>query len=216
MFKKRELSKENLKIGEVKMGEEKGEDLKMDNYEKNTLEPVKEQKPNVIVKGSKLLGDINVTYDLELGGEVEGNITSEERSNIVIKGNCKGSITTKGGNVIIEGKMSKGDIIAGGDIKISGKFNGGRVEAKGKIYLDGEFSGKLESNAIEIGPDAHGKGEIFYKEFISIAKGAKIEGNINQLPSDQKDIKKIPQKINDKNDKKVVSLDPVQRLIKAN
>jgi len=164
MFKKRETNIKNFEIKKEKM-----ETPEIKNYEQNIAEPIKKEK-TVIVKGSKLKGDINITYDLELSGEVEGNITSEEKSNIIIKGNCKGNIKTKSGNVNIEGQMSSGDVFAGGDIIITGKFNGGKLEAKGKIYVDGEFSGKLESNEIEIGPDARGKGEIFYKEYISIAK----------------------------------------------
>ena len=205
MFKKQEVNKEN-----VIMKEEKPEDITMENYEENTEDPV-EKKTNVIVKGSKLIGDIKVAYDLELNGEVEGNITSEEKSNIIIKGNCKGSIKTKGGNVDIEGRMSGGDIFAGGDIKITGEFSGGEARAKGKIYIDSEFDGKLESNEIEIGPGACVKGEVFYREFISIAKGAKIDVNIKQIPADQKDIKKIPQRVDDK---KVVSLNPTQKILK--
>jgi len=209
MFKKREMNIKNFE-----MEEERKENVEMENHEQNIIEPVKKQK-TVIVKGSKLTGDINIAYDLELSGEVEGNITSEEKSNIVIKGNCKGNIKTKNGNVNIEGQMSSGDVFAGGDIKITGKFNGGKLEAKGKIYVDGEFSGKLESNEIEIGPDARGKGEIFYKEYISIARGAKIEANISHIPEGQKNTMKPPQKMNDKNDRKVVHLDPVQQLIHA-
>ena len=210
MFKKRETNIENFE-----MEEEKKETPEMKNYEQNIVEPVKKEK-TVIVRGSKLKGDINITYDLELSGEVEGNITSEEKSNIVIKGNCKGNIKTKNGNVNIEGQMSSGNVFAGGDIKITGKFNGGKLESKGKIYVDGEFSGKLESNEIEIGPDARGKGEIFYKEYISIAKGAKIEANISHIPGDQKNNTiKLPQKMNDKNERKIMNLDPVQQLIHA-
>ena len=210
MFKKRETNIENFE-----MKEEKKETPEMKNYGQNIAEPVKKEK-TVIVRGSRLKGDINISYDLELSGEVEGNITSEEKSNIVIKGNCKGNIKTKSGNVNIEGQMSSGDVFAGGDIKITGKFNGGKLEAKGKIFVDGEFSGKLESNEIEIGPDARGKGEIFYKEYISIAKGAKIEANISHTPGGQQNnTMKLPQKMNDKNDKKIMSLDPVQQLIHA-
>jgi len=207
MFNKRKMDIDNLKTGEIDM-----EDFKIENYEKNNGDSVKQQKTNVLVKGSKLIGDININYDLELDGEVEGNITSEVKSNIVIKGNCKGSIKTKGGNVNIEGHMSSGDVIAGGDIRITGKFTGGKVEAKGKLYVDGEFSGKLESNEIEIGPNATGKGEIFYKDLISIVKGAKIEANITRIPGDQKDTKKSPQKIDDK---KQVSPATVQQLLQA-
>jgi cytoskeletal protein CcmA (bactofilin family) len=183
MFKKRDLN---------------GDDVQFNNHTENVQEKPKSdesknprrQEANTILKGSKLVGDINIAYDLELSGEVEGNVTSEKDSNIVIKGVCKGNITTKGGNVEIEGELKDGDIIAGGDVKISGKFNGGMVKAKNKILALGEFTGKIEGNEIEVGPKARGKGELLYKEHISISRGAQVEVKINQLKEDRKDIKK--------------------------
>jgi len=148
---------------------------------------------NKILKGSKLLGDINITCDLELSGDVEGNITSTQGSYILIKGICKGNIDTKEGSVDIEGELSSGNIMAGKDVKITGKFNGGEVQAGGKIFIDGEFNGKLEGNEIEIGPNSVGKGEIFYKEFISISKGAKIEVKISQSREALREVK-VPTK----------------------
>ena len=147
---------------------------------------------NKILKGSKLTGDINVTCDLELSGEVEGNITSLQESNILIKGICKGNIETKGGSVNIEGELHGGNITAGKDVKISGKFNGGEVKAAGKIFVDGEFNGKLEGNDIEIGANSRGKGEIFYKEYISISRGAKVEVQISQIKEALKEVKTPP------------------------
>ncbi|KPJ98170.1 MAG: hypothetical protein AMK71_11835 [Nitrospira bacterium SG8_35_4] len=163
-------------------------------------ETLGQKQKNTLVKGSKLTGDIIITYDLELYGDVEGNITSEQKSNIVIKGNCKGNIMTKEGNVDIDGQKSKGDIIAGGDIRITGKFSGGKAEAQGKIYVDGEFSGTMQGKEIEIGPGARGKGELFYKETISIARGAKVDVTINQITEGQKESGKTT-------DAKIVSLE---------
>jgi cytoskeletal protein CcmA (bactofilin family) len=136
---------------------------------------------NTILKGNKLIGDINVSSDLELSGEIEGNITSEQNSNIVIKGNCRGSITTREGSVTIEGELNSGNITAGSNITISGKFEGGEAKAQKRVMVNGEFKGRLEADEIEIGPEARGSGEIFYKEHISIAKGAQIEGKIGKL-----------------------------------
>ena len=185
-----------------KIRETKKEEINMNNHENVFAEEAskKTQKINTILKGSKLTGDININYDLELSGEVEGNISSEENSNIVIKGVCKGNITTKEGNVEIEGELLKGDISAGGDVKITGKFNGGMVKAKGRITAHGEFTGKFESNEIEIGPNARGKGELLYKEYISIAKGAQIEAKISQIHEEQEEVKKS-------SDAKVISLE---------
>jgi cytoskeletal protein CcmA (bactofilin family) len=147
---------------------------------------------NKILKGSRLLGDITVTCDLELSGDVEGNITSMQNSNILIKGVCKGNIETKEGSVEIDGELRGGNITAGKDVKISGKFNGGEVKAEGKIFIDGEFNGKLEGNEIEIGANSTGKGEIFYKEYISISRGAKVDVQISQTKEALKDVKAPP------------------------
>jgi cytoskeletal protein CcmA (bactofilin family) len=113
---------------------------------------------NTILKGSKLIGNINVTCDLELSGDIEGNIISEQDSQIVIKGTCKGNIETKKGDVIIDGELLQGNIQAGSNVTISGKFNGG-------------------------------KGEILYKEYISIAKGANIEVEIHKAAGELKLVK---------------------------
>ena len=147
---------------------------------------------NTILKGSKLTGDINVTCDLELTGDVEGNIKSAHNSNIVIKGTCKGNIETKEGSVDISGELQSGNITAGNNVTISGKFSGGEVRANGRISVNGEFNGKLQGNEIEIGENAWGKGEIFYKEYISIAKGAKVEVQISKLQEELKVIKNTP------------------------
>ncbi|MFC1827239.1 polymer-forming cytoskeletal protein [Thermodesulfobacteriota bacterium] len=154
--------------------------------------PARSSSANKILKGSKLVGDINVTCDLELSGDVEGNITSMQKSNILIKGICKGNIETKEGSVDIEGELRGGNITAGKDVKITGKFNGGEVKAAGKIFVDGEFNGKLEGNDIEIGANSRGKGELFYKEYISISRGAKVDVQISQAKEAFKEVKTPP------------------------
>ncbi len=180
-------------------------DHERDVVRRDVVKETKEQKTNTILKGSKLTGDINITYDLELSGEVEGNINSEQNSNIIIKGVCKGNIMTKEGNVDIEGELMNGDIIAGGNVKITGKFKGGTIKAKNKISAYGEFAGTLESNEIEIGPNARGKGELFYKEYISISRGAQIEAKVSQVHEEHKDEeKKSPET---KADTKVVNIE---------
>jgi len=154
---------------------------------KQAAEP---KKANTILKGSKMKGDITVTNDLELSGDVEGNIRSFQDSNIVLKGNCKGSIETKDGSIKIEGSLEGGNIVAGKDVIVTGKFNGGEVKAKNKIYVDGEFNGRLKANDIEIGYHASGNGELLYKEFISIARGAKANVQISHLQQELKVVDK--------------------------
>jgi len=147
---------------------------------------------NTILKGSKLTGDINVSCDLELSGDVEGNISSNEESRISIKGTCKGNI--EGGNINIEGELLGGNITAGKDVRISGKFSGGEIKANGKIHVNGDFKGKLEANEIEIGSEARGEGELFYREYISIAKGARLEAKVSQAKQELKLVTESPGK----------------------
>ncbi len=180
MFNKRSSYEEKIKAtGSVNKEQEQSE-LKEDVPVRPSATAVRSSSVNKILKGSKLVGDINITSDLELSGDVEGNITSIQDSNILIKGVCKGNIETKEGSVDIEGELRGGNITAGKDVKISGKFNGGEVKAGGKIFVDGEFNGKLEGNDIEIGANSRGKGEMFYKEYISISRGAKVDVQISQ------------------------------------
>ncbi len=196
MFKKRSSYEEKIKTtGSGNKEHEKNElteDVPKDVPVRPSGTAVRSSSVNKILKGSKLIGDINVTCDLEMSGDVEGNITSMQESNILIKGVCKGNIETKEGRVVIEGELRGGNITAGKDVKISGKFNGGEVKAVGKIFVDGEFNGKLEGNDIEIGANSSGKGEIFYKEYISISRGAKVEVQISQTKEALKEIKTPP------------------------
>ncbi len=192
MFNKRSSYKEKIKTTGSGNKEPEKNELTEDVPARPSGTAARSSSVNKILKGSKLIGDINVTCDLELSGDVEGNIISMQESNILIKGVCKGNIETKEGSVEIEGELRGGNITAGKDVKISGKFNGGEVKAGGKIFVDGEFNGKLEGNDIEIGSNSSGKGEIFYKEYISISRGAKIEVQISQIKEALKEVKTPP------------------------
>ncbi|MFC1837751.1 polymer-forming cytoskeletal protein [Thermodesulfobacteriota bacterium] len=196
MFSKRSSNEDRIKTtGSVDKELEQKEltrDVSKDVPAQQPETPARSQNVNKILKGSKLTGDINVTCDLEVSGDVDGNITSMQKSNILIKGVCKGNIETKEGSVDIEGELQGGNITAGKDVKISGAFNGGEVKAGGKIFVDGKFSGTLEGNDIEIGSNSSGKGEIFYKEYISISKGAKVDVHISQAKEALKEVKSPP------------------------
>jgi cytoskeletal protein CcmA (bactofilin family) len=139
-----------------------------------------EQGINTIFKGSKVTGNMVVSQDLQMNGDLEGDIIAENNASIFIKGTYKGNIDAKGGSVEIEGEMSGGNISAGGYVKVTGKFLGGKIQAKDRIHMNGEFTGSLESNDVELGSAAKGTGEIFYKETLCIQKGAKMEGQITR------------------------------------
>ena len=144
-----------------------------------------EQGINIISKGSKITGNIVVSQDLQMNCDIEGNITAENNASIFIKGTCKGNIEAKGGSVEIEGEMSGGNISAGVYVKVSGKFLGGKIQAKDKIHINGEFTGSLESNVVELGDAARGKGEILYKETLCIQKGAQMEGKVTRSETER-------------------------------
>jgi cytoskeletal protein CcmA (bactofilin family) len=151
--------------------------------EKNTAASAvktSEQGLNSICKGSKITGNMVVSQDLQMNGDIEGNITAENNANIFIRGTCKGNIEARGGSVEIEGEMSGGNISAGGYVKVTGKFLGGKIQAKDRIHINGEFTGSLESNIVELGDSARGKGEILYKETLSVQQGAKVEGKVTR------------------------------------
>ena len=172
--------------------EQKAPEIKERPVVTGKVESKKNESVNKILKGSKLSGNIQVTCDMELSGDVEGNITSDQDSSIIIKGSCKGNIETKGGCVVIDGQLSEGNIIAGRDVTISGKFDGGEIRAQGRVYINGEFNGKLEGSEVELGAKARGKGEISYIEHISIAKGASIEVQISRGQKELKLVKNGP------------------------
>jgi cytoskeletal protein CcmA (bactofilin family) len=184
--KDKEVTTESFKKDPPKDSGEQTEFMKTD-------ETTRERKVNTILRGSKVKGDISVSCDLVLSGDVEGNITAREDSNITIKGSCKGNIETGRGNIDIRGELQSGNIATGGNVSISGKFTGGEVKAGGKIYVNCEFSGRLEGNEIEVGPHAHIRGELFYREFITISRGAKVEVHLCRMQEESKGEKKTPE-----------------------
>ena len=181
-----EKSNDNVESNENVPGNDMGN--KTNNMTSDKM-PV-ENKTNKILKGSKVTGDINVTSDLVLSGDVEGNITAKDNSSVVIKGSCKGNISSGRGDIDIRGELKNGNITTGGNVSISGKFTGGEVKAQGKIYVNCEFTGRLEGNEIEIGANAHVKGELFYTEYISVSRGAKVEVHLCRMQEESKDEKK--------------------------
>jgi cytoskeletal protein CcmA (bactofilin family) len=193
----------------------KDKDINIDSFKKeppkdiskhtghmNADENTNQRNVNNILKGSKVTGDISVSCDLVLSGDVEGNITAREDSNIVIKGFCKGNVETRRGDVDIRGELQSGNITTEGNVSISGKFTGGEVKAGGKIYVNCEFTGRLEGNEIELGAHAHIRGELFYKEFITIARGAKVEVHLYRMVEESKGENKTPEN-------KVVDMKPL-------
>jgi len=125
------------------------------------------QETNQLMEGSKVTGDLWVSSNLELGGEVTGNITSQAHSTILLRGICR-----------------EGDISAGGDIEITGVFEGGEITSQGRCLINGECYGKVEAFEVELGSQAKVSGEIIYHSSIQISEGAQIEAKISYKPKD--------------------------------
>jgi len=205
MLKKWGSEKNNVNTDSFEKDQQKDIDKTTGNMTSDKMPD--ERKVNNIIKGSKVTGDINVTCDLVLSGDVEGNITAKDNSSIVIKGSCKGNIKSERGDVDIRGELKSGNITTDGNVSISGKFTGGEVKAKGKIFVNCEFTGRLEGNEVEIGANAHVKGELFYKEYISVSRGAKVEVHLCRIQEESKGENKTPEK-------KVLDMNlPVQKLV---
>lgn len=126
------------------------------------------EETNYIVEGSRMTGDLWVSCDLDLGGEVSGNIVSQANSNIILRGICRG-----------------GDVSAGGDIEITGKFEGGEIRSQGKCSINGECKGKVEAFEIELGPQARVTGELIYHSSLQISEGAQVEAKISFKPQEK-------------------------------
>ena len=171
MFEKKEV---NLNQGEATRKE--GE--KQDHVDALSTMKKSNRPTNTVLKGSRITGDIKVNCDVDVSGEVLGNITSDGDAHIHIQGLCKGTVQTAEGDIIVSGDLQDGNIISGGNVTVTGSFKGGEMRAKEKLYIDGTFEGRLQANDIEVGPRTQGKGELVYGEFISIARGARIDANV--------------------------------------
>jgi len=90
MFKKWGTDLENINAESINNEEQIVSEIKEKPVVTSTVDNMESNSVNTILRGSKLTGNINVTCDLELSGDVEGNITSEQDSSIVIKGSCRG------------------------------------------------------------------------------------------------------------------------------
>lgn len=169
---------------------ERDESLILEATPAQALAPAPLKKPNFLVQGSRLIGNVTVSSDLEISGEVQGNITAKENASICVKGTCKGSIETQQGDVILEGDLSAGNIKSGGDVTILGCFRGETVHAAGKASINGEFSGVLYATDVEVGPQAKIRGEVHYVESFSVEKGAAIGCQLIHLNENEKEEEK--------------------------
>ena len=82
--------------------------------------------------------------------------------------------------------MSGGDIVAGGHVKVRESSTAARSRPASGSASTANSAARLESNDVEIGAAARGKGEIFYRETLCIQKGARVEGKVTSTEAERK------------------------------
>jgi cytoskeletal protein CcmA (bactofilin family) len=90
----------------------------------------------IITAGAKLKGELELTCNLYIDGELEGEINSNKEINIGKNGHIKGSVTTQ--RLVVQGY-------------IEGSINASRVEIKAAGHVKGEISSSeliIESKGI--------------------------------------------------------------------
>lgn len=145
------------------------------NHEEYEEQPaVNSENVTVISKGTVIVGDIKSDSDIEMFGEITGNVTTT--GNVKINGKQAGDVQGSSINLfscIVKGNMNAAedinvdsDSVVVGDIKCGNLTIDGKL--KGNIHVMGNVS--CEGNAIILGDIA--------STTISINSGAKIKGNL--------------------------------------
>ena len=121
-------------------------------------------------------------------------------------------------SIVSEDSEFKGNVKTSGEIQIDGLLNG-NIKAKqivvgvnGKVRgnitasflrICGKIEGEIRAETMEVVSSASVKGNV-YKKTISIERGAKIIGNINELESATAKIFKIQKKSSDEENLKKI------------
>ncbi len=122
----------------------------------------------LLAKGSRVSGNLEFKGNLEIEGEIVGNITSEDenaRIRILQGGSVKGDIVVA--TIIINGRV-RGDLYASKHVKLAAKA---------------VVEGNLNYNLIEIEKGAEVVGSFVYHQ---------ARTNVTQFPADSKEVSKKP------------------------
>ncbi len=132
-------------------------------------------EPTVIGKGARIVGTLEVAGDLEIQGEVQGDITCQNK--ITVTGVVDGNITTC--DVDLDNAIVTGDINCTGDLHLSTSATvAGNCEAM-NVVCGGRIKGDVnaaESATFE--EKAALVGNLTARD-IEIQKGAVLQGSVN-------------------------------------
>ena len=105
---------------------------------------------NVIVEGSKVIGDIITESNLRIDGEVLGNVTSASKVVIGINGKVKGNLSCKDADIegYVEGIIKAENLLS---LRKNANVTGEISTAKIQIEEGAKFSGNCKmSNMIKV------------------------------------------------------------------
>ncbi len=187
MPKKSEVEQEQPLAEELKelldaTSSETTEETTQEGFTTNTLkeEPVpvmpvvEEVRSTVIEKGTEIQGDLKIKGNLEMYGEVIGNIDCE--SHVVLDGIVKGNIVCHSaqfdGGVVTGDVLSKDKVYFGEKTEVFGELRANVAEVFGKIKGDCQVTSDLfvKGSGAVIGDINAGN--------ITIEKGAIIQGAV--------------------------------------
>lgn len=105
------------------------------------------ERLNVIVEGSKIIGDIITESNLRIDGEVLGNVTSASKVVIGSTGKIKGNLTCTDADIegYIEGAMKIENLLS---LRSAANVNGEISTAKIQIDEGAKFTGNCKMNGV--------------------------------------------------------------------
>ena len=132
-------------------------------------------EPTVIGKGARIVGTLEVAGDLEVQGEIQGDITCQNK--IIVTGVVDGNITTC--DVDLDNAIVTGDINCTGDLHLSTSATVAGNCAAMNVVCGGRIKGDVnaqESATFE--EKAALVGNLTARD-IEIQKGAVLQGSVN-------------------------------------
>ena len=105
------------------------------------------ERLNVIVEGSKVIGDLITESNLRIDGEVLGNVTSASKVVIGLTGKIKGNLTCTDADIegYIEGSMKVDNLLA---LRNEANVNGEISTTKIQIDEGAKFTGNCKMSGI--------------------------------------------------------------------
>lgn len=105
------------------------------------------ERLNVIVEGSKIIGDIITESNLRIDGEVLGNVTSASKVVVGTTGKIKGNLICKDADIegFVEGTLKLDGLLS---LRSSSNIIGEITTSKIQIDEGAQFSGNCKMNTI--------------------------------------------------------------------